>query len=300
MTWTLRPRQHVVVDNDFAGDPDGLAALAHHALSPADDVVAVTGSFTSPLFGDPTGSAARGAELAAELLGMLGTLGTGATGGTSDGAAVPAAGGADAAFTGTRRDSPAARALVDAARGRDIVLVCGGPLTNVADALLIDPSLADRIRLAWVGGTRQGEGAEYNRDTDPAAAQFVLSHPGLAVERFPAEIYRSAAVSVAELEVGLTAAGDVGAWLWSRYRELPLPPDVDVDPVWPLGDSVPLAVTALPHAGVQFVPEGGRRRVCTGLDARLIIGDFFARLALHARGAGEQAAPRAAPGAGTR
>jgi hypothetical protein len=32
----------VVVDNDFAGDPDGILALAHHLLSPSNRVVAVT------------------------------------------------------------------------------------------------------------------------------------------------------------------------------------------------------------------------------------------------------------------
>ena len=31
----------VVVDNDFAGDPDGILALAHHLLSPSNRVVAV-------------------------------------------------------------------------------------------------------------------------------------------------------------------------------------------------------------------------------------------------------------------
>ncbi|WP_105565881.1 nucleoside hydrolase [Microbacterium halophytorum] len=272
MTWTLKPRAAVVVDNDWAGDPDGLVALAHHALSPADDVVLVTGSFTSPSFGDPTGSAAQGAGHARELLDLIGG---------HDG--VPTVGGADAAFDPAGRETAAARAIVEAVRAHsEVVVVCGGPLTNIADALAADPSIAPRVRLAWVGGSIADE-FEYNRDTDPAAAEFVFAHDGLRIDRFPLETYRLMAVSVAELEDDLTSSGAVGRWLWQKYLDLPLPPQVDVDPVWPLGDSAPLAVTALPHAAARFAQDGAARRTCTALDARLIIGDFFARLRLHAR-----------------
>ena len=37
MTPAVRCR--VVLDNDWSGDPDGLVALAHHLLSPANRVV---------------------------------------------------------------------------------------------------------------------------------------------------------------------------------------------------------------------------------------------------------------------
>jgi hypothetical protein len=54
----LAEQCRVVVDNDWAGDPDGLVALAHHLLSPTNRVVAVTGSFLNPAFG-PLGSTAQ-------------------------------------------------------------------------------------------------------------------------------------------------------------------------------------------------------------------------------------------------
>jgi len=31
---TIGARARVIIDNDFAGDPDGLFQLAHHVLSP--------------------------------------------------------------------------------------------------------------------------------------------------------------------------------------------------------------------------------------------------------------------------
>ena len=42
----------VIVDNDFAGDPDGLLALAHHFLSDAAPVVGVTCSSIASLPSD--------------------------------------------------------------------------------------------------------------------------------------------------------------------------------------------------------------------------------------------------------
>src|ERR671916_410300 len=57
----------VVVDNDYAGDPDGLVGLAHHLLSPTNRVTTVTSSFLNPRFAESDTTAAEGARLAAAL-----------------------------------------------------------------------------------------------------------------------------------------------------------------------------------------------------------------------------------------
>src|SRR4051794_37336283 len=68
------PRVRVISDNDYAGDPDGLFQLAHHALSPSVELRAVLSSHLAP--GDPfddTGrSAAHGAAAASRVLDLLG------------------------------------------------------------------------------------------------------------------------------------------------------------------------------------------------------------------------------------
>src|SRR3954465_2918243 len=71
---TLQVSEHcrVVLDNDWSGDPDGLVALAHHLLSPANRVVAVTSSFLTPRFTGLLPRAADGAALASELLAAVG------------------------------------------------------------------------------------------------------------------------------------------------------------------------------------------------------------------------------------
>lgn len=272
MALAIAQTSRMIVDNDWAGDPDGLVALAHHVLSPSDHVIGVTSSLLNPMFGPADGTAERGAVLARDLLAMLG----------QPDVAVRA--GADDPVADTARETPAARLIVDAALADDepLTVVCGGPLTNVADAIRLDERVASRMRLLWVGGTLD-DAFEYNRDTDPRAAAIVRAAAGLEVVRFPAETYRLLAISVAELEERLTAAGAVGGWLWERYVQLPLPAGVAIDPVWPLGDSAPLAATALPHARARLERRDGES-VCVDLDERLIIEDLFARLRLCARG----------------
>ncbi|MDQ0770994.1 purine nucleosidase [Pseudarthrobacter defluvii] len=269
----IDPRCRVVIDNDWAGDPDGLVALAHHALSPANTIVAVTSSLTNPMFGPPEGMAQRGAELAGELLGVLKL---------PELAVVHA--GPNAPFTGQPRGNPAARAIVDAAAaGGDLplILVCAGPLTNVADALLLDPDVARSLTLAWVGGAAQNE-EEYNYFTDPAAADFVLGNRDLAVWQFPAEAYRRVVAPVAELDHTFRNAGPAGTWLWEHFNNLDVPDFVKFGPLWCLGDSAPLVVTGLDDVTSTYVETSAepQRRTYTSVDTRLIMADFAAKLRL--------------------
>jgi inosine-uridine nucleoside N-ribohydrolase len=274
----VQPRCRLILDNDWAGDPDGLIGLAHHALSPANQIIAVTSSLTNPMFGPPEGMAQDGADLAEDLLRVLKL---------PELATVHA--GPDTPFTGQPRNTAAARAIVDAVRAgasgeTPLVLVCAGPLTNVADALLLEPDIATSFTLAWVGGAAANED-EYNYYTDPAAARFVLENHQLAVWQFPLETYRQVVIPVAELDYSLKNAGAGGAWLWERFNSLQVPDFVKFGPLWCLGDSAPLVVTGLDDITSRFDETGSppSRRTYTSVDSRLIIADFFARLRLYSQ-----------------
>ena len=266
----------VVVDNDWAGDPDGLVALAHHLLSPTNRVVGVTSSFLNPIFEAPPGAAA-GAALARELVQLI------------DGPTPPVHEGSETPFGPGGAPSAASDAIVAAAHADDdlpLYLVCGGPLTNVAAALQQDAGIAERLVLVWIGGALDPAAPEYNRDTDQEAAEFVLGHPSLEVWQFPLETYRTCAYSVAELEQDIGGSGQVGRWLWERFTSLPLPDFIRLGGVWPLGDSPPLLVTALGDESSTCTttpasPGRGARRVYTDVDVRLLVADMLARLRLH-------------------
>lgn len=273
----LRIGEHcrVILDNDWAGDPDGLVALAHHLLSPTNRVTLITSSFLNPMFGPSAGTAERGAEFARDLVRLAAR------------SRIEVVAGPDAPFEGTRDAPQVAKAIVEEALRDDplpLFLVCAGPLTNVAHALSAEPRIAERLTLVWVGGTREPGGFEYNRDTDPAAAGFVLGGDVLTVFQFPRETYEQCGYSVAELEADLAGSGRLGAWLWNRFVELPLPPQIRLGGVWALGDSLPVLVTALNDTSSTFTTSAdGRRRGYTDVDFRLLVGDMLARLRLHER-----------------
>jgi hypothetical protein len=274
----VSPHCRVIVDNDYQGDPDGLVALAHHLVSPANRVTVITSSFLDARFPVVSPCAADGAVLARELLEVVG--------GSS---CPPVHAGSEVPF-GDRSTSAASAAIVGEARRDDdlpLYLACGGPLTNVASALRDAPDIASRLTLIWIGGSLDRSAFEYNRDTDRQAAEFVFEQPELEIHQFPVETYRRCAYSVAELEYDLSSSGALGHWLWSRFTN---PPDwVRVGGVWPLGDSPAVLVTALSaeSSTATLLPaegsRGAQRRVYTDLDFRLMVADMLARFRLHER-----------------
>jgi purine nucleosidase len=282
----VAPQCRVVVDNDFAGDPDGLVALAHHLLSPTNRVTAITSSFLNPRLADSTTTASDGARLATAVVDEV----------RPPSRPVVVAGAEEAWRPGFR--SPAAEAIVAAAREDDelpLYVVCGGPLTNVAAALDQDSGMVERMTLVWIGGSFDADAFEYNRDTDPAAADFVFGRAGLVIHQFPLETYRLCAYSVHELAEDVGASGRLGAWLWEQYQS---PPDwVRLGGVWPLGDSPPVLVTALGTESSRWTtlpsgtgpaarpaPAGGATaHVYTDVDFRLVVGDMLAKLRGHER-----------------
>lgn len=221
----------LIVDNDFAGDPDGLAALAHILVRSGPDVaVLVTTSSLDPGLAsaagvDPTTTAARGRELAGRLVELM------------ERHDVRVIAGAESAGITEKQVSAAAQTIVGTSDRFDrTTVLCGGPLTNVAAALRLDPTLADRTVLVWVGGTlAEAGGGEYNSGTDPDAAAEVLAS-GMPVVRIPFEEYTQMTVAVEAVRSDLASASPVGSWLAERL--LDVPPFVQLGSTLTLGDSV--------------------------------------------------------------
>lgn len=69
-------------------------------------------------------------------------------------------------------DTPGSRLIVEEAKKatpeNPLLLVMGGPLTVAADAWLLNPSIADRMVIAWLGGNQEDMN-DYNGWVDPWA-----------------------------------------------------------------------------------------------------------------------------------
>jgi hypothetical protein len=278
----------VIVDNDFAGDPDGLFALAHQLLAPKARCVLVTTSALdaklAAMGGLPAGtSAAAGRRAALDLIARM-KLAT----------PPPVIAGAEGFGGGTA--SEAARAIVREAMREDslpLFFACGGPLTNLAAALRLEPAIATRMTLVWIGGGAYPHGGpEYNLDTDPAAAREVVERSAVPVWQVPDTGYRQLQLSIAELSAVIAPISPVSQWLCARYADLP--PFVKLGGAVTLGDSPLVLLTAISAESSGFVDQPARHilsgggygdaiagrtiRVYDRLDARLALADFVARL----------------------
>lgn len=283
-----RPSARVIIDNDFAGDPDGLVALAHQVLTPKTRAVLVTSTFLDPHFVEAHlagRSAAIGRDVALELLRRARIA-----------APPPVVAGPERAGEAA---GDAARAIVTEAMREDplpLYFCCGGPITNLAAALRLEPAIARKMIAVWIGGGAYPNGGwEYNCNVDADAARYVIEQSDIPLWQIPQNAYRQMAFSVAEMRVRMRSASPLGAWLYQQFTH---PPDfVDVGGAWPMGDSPVALLTAISSESSHSVERPARRlnadlsygaeipgrtiRVFETVDARLTLEDFLALLALN-------------------
>lgn len=311
------PWCRVIIDNDFSGDPDDLVQLVHHLLSPSVEIRTVIASHLAP--GDPFDpgplTAANGADRVAELCRIMGLdLGERLVVGAERALAA----------RGEPAPSAAANAIVAEAMRTDtglpLYVVCGGGLTDVASAYLIEPQIAERLTVIWIGGPEYpglasppaGAGdPEYNLNIDVVAAQTVFNDSTLRLWQVPRDVYRQCLVSDAELRERVGRSGQVGRYLCraieqirSRMQDL----GDGCTETYALGDSPLVLLTALQSffqadssssdhvvlpspvfddrgAMVQN-PDGRPIRVYTRVDTRLMFEDLYAKLTAFARWSG--------------
>lgn len=316
MSWTLeqhpwwpdapKARNRVIVDNDFAGDPDDLFQLAHHLLSPSSEVVGVVCSHLRQ--GDPwapedsAGAARAVVEDFAELMqvDLTGRLYTGAKG--------PLAG------RKQPQDSDAARFIVAEAMKDDprpLYVACGGGLTDIASAWLLEPRIADRLTLVWIGGPEHDglaypppdiDEVEYNLNIDITAGQVVFNDSDLRLWQVPRDAYRQCLVSFAELQRRVRPLGAFGERLYGALQGMVQACEQHgllLGECYVIGDQPLVTLTCLqtsfqPDAASnghvlvdcpvldergQYTDEvGGRQiRVYTRIDTRLTFEDMFAK-----------------------
>ncbi|WP_448059722.1 nucleoside hydrolase [Cellulomonas hominis] len=311
--WATRPplgvaRTRVIIDNDFSGDPDDLYQVVHHLLSPSVDIRAVVASHLAP--GDPFDpsptTATNAEKVLHELFDLLGL----------ESHEVIVRGAEDALVdASTPRDTPAARAIIAEAHRADprpLYVVAGGGLTEIASAYLLDPTIADKLTLIWIGGEEHDGLAfappdamevEYNLNIDLIAGQVVFGDSGLTIWQVPRDVYRQCLVSDIELQARVASQGAVGAYLYDALRPVAARAAAGRTPAgetYALGDSPLVLLTALqaffepdpsssdyvlrptPHlddAGSYVADPGGRpMRVYTRIDTRLMFEDLFLKL----------------------
>ena len=120
-------------------------------------------------------------------------------------------------------DCPAARRIIELAKrarkGR-LYVVGLGAATNIASALLIDPSIGPRIVVVWIGGHpyHWAHARDFNLKQDIAAAQ-VLFDCGVTLVHIPAgDVAASLTITLPELESGLKGKSPIASKLFDNVE----------------------------------------------------------------------------------
>lgn len=308
----IKPRIRVIIDNDFSGDPDGLFQLVHQVLSPSAEISAIIGSHLKPGDGfDPSTTTATNAKKKVEeVLKVMNLTG-----------AFPLYEGSNTGLLNdsTAQNSAAAQAIVKEAMRTDtnlpLYVVCGAGLTDLASAYLLEPKIAKRLTLVWIGGPEYTALAtpppgytslEYNLGIDIKAGQVIFNHSDIPVWQIPRNAYRQTLLSYSELLLRVKTQGKTGTYLAETIEnvmKMTAKFNLNIGETYIMGDSPLVLLTALTSSferdpsssefalvpsplinnqGLYETNTSGRNiRVYTKLDTRLMFEDFFAKLSLY-------------------
>lgn len=304
---TVEPRIRVMIDNDFGGDPDGLFQLAHHILSPTVEIKGIIGSrnYEGGFYGSSS-TATYACTQVNELLNVMQLKGK-----------FPVYEGGNSSLIDIKTSvkSEGAKAIVREAMREDtkmpLYVVCGAGLTNIASAYLMEPRIAKKIILVWIGGgeypglttaPHAENNPEYNLGIDIKACQVIFNVSGISIWQVPRDAYRQALYSYSELVYKIKPNGIVGKFLVDKIEDVMKKSKGSLGEAYILGDSPLVLLTALqapwstdPSSSkyvIKSTPkindsglyeensEGRKIRVYTNLDTRLLFDDLVAKLVL--------------------
>lgn len=181
-----------------------------------------------------------------------------------------------------------------------LYVVCIGTLTDVATAIVTNPAIVDRFTLIWVGGGRYPAGShEANLGHDILSANMIFSSE-VDLWQIPSGAYKTMLVSVAELQLKISKANHLGAYLYEQLIEFAKKNIAKKSWIntecWVLGDSAAIGVLLDEQKGsYKLIPAPSFASDCSyintrqtdrlirvydSLNVRLILEDFFAKISL--------------------
>lgn len=283
------PRR-IIINTDAKNEADDQFAIVHALLSPTLDVRGIVPAHFGKRRNDFSLQESREeVDLLLKLMKMEGT--------------VTVADGAPAALqdASTPSPSPGSRLIIDEALKDEgtLYITFLGPLTDMASALLEEPSIQDRdVVVVWVGGPSYdgilpGYEPEFNLSNDVVAANVVMDSR-IELWQIPMSVYTMVSVGHEELRQRVEPLGELGAYLVEQLIEYnEREPDFMMD-FRSLGDSPAIGAVMNPLGAVwkerpaPHFDENSRMtgedtthrsiRACESFDVRWLLEDMFAKL----------------------
>ena len=299
-------KKRVIVHSDIAAEADDYFAVAHHLLTPTEDVrgiICANFEWRFRTIPHPTMQAQRYTSMeksyaaGRELLEAM------------DIDDVPLFRGA-VDYISDRNDLPVSEGsqfiIEEAMRDTDepLYIALQGGLTDLAVAYLTEPRIAEKITAAiWIGGGSYPDGGrESNLQQDIYAAQVLFASP-MNIWQVPMGTYAGMNISFAELMCKVRPQGKLGKLLVKKmfevnefYGSVPMRLDFPHGELWSIGDQPTVSVLLENAAGrnchkekaphiredmtYEADPNGKEILVFDGIDRRLTMEDLFAKLQL--------------------
>ena len=203
--------------------------------------------------------------------------------------------------------SEGVQAIIDEALCEDdkpLFVLCQGAITNVAKAVMTEPSIKGRMTVIWIGthGTDYNTAPfrEFNAGNDVEAANLFLES-GTDIWLVPSYVYTTILIGLAEIERRIAPLGPIGRHLFENmdtYNQSEYAGWTKGES-WSLGDSPAIAIALNPDCGTYEIspapivaedtsslPSNGARpnvRIYKQVDSRYILEDLIAKLELFAQ-----------------
>jgi len=285
----------VIIDSDAHAEADDQYAIVHALLTPQFNVKALIGAHYG------TRSEKDSMDLSyKEILKLLDLM-------DMKTVAPVLKGGCSALVDEkTPQVSPGAEFIVKEALCTDprrLFVVCQGAITDLASAYLLNPAIANKLTVIWIGGPPYPAGGmeEFNMNNDINAANVVFDSD-LDLWQVPMNVYTLMKISFAELWEKVRPHGQIGKYLFDNMMQvnhqaaIMFPDNASFAPgeSWQLGDSPVVGLMLNDHhfhydvipaprvtTGCCYIPrlDNTRKiRVYNYLDSRFILEDMFAKL----------------------
>jgi inosine-uridine nucleoside N-ribohydrolase len=207
----------MVLDTDTYNEIDDQFALAYALISPELDVQAV---YAAPFLNERSKGPGDGMEQSyEEILRILGKLDRSPDGFAFKGSR------AFIADPKTPESSPATRDLIARARTHSpdnpLYVVAVGAITNVANALLIEPEILPNIVVVWLGGNGHAwpKQYEFNYQQDLRASRTIFDS-GVPLVQLPCTpVVTHFTTTVPEMEAHVGGHGAIGDYLLKIFKD---------------------------------------------------------------------------------
>jgi len=242
----------LIIDADTANEVDDLYAIAWALLEPKLDIVGITSAqwHTNPR--TPNDSVGESQRLNKELTKLMGK------------STIPLPQGANFPMVNTLRSQPseAAQFIIKQAKatpkGEKLSIAILGPCTNIASAILLDPSIIEKLSVNYLGFWYEVETGtwskrEFNTNNDPNAVDVLLNTPNLEFRVMTATTSGKLVFEKTVMDQLLKGKGGIGDYLinrWETYDRFWKKEDPEKT-MWTMWDVAILQALAYPELAQQ-------------------------------------------------